>query len=159
EAVVAGSGAKLTASATLAGSCSATGTLTFTLKGPGGTTVDTETVTVSGNATYQAPGFAPSTPGTYQWVATYAGDRSNASAAPTLGAAPEPAQAVPTLTVAAATTAVISAQTLLTASATLAGSNAATGFIMLTLTGPAGDIVYASPSYVVNGNGTYSLGA
>ena len=68
-------------SATLAGGYNATGSITFTLYAPDGTTVlDTETVTVSGNGTYSTPtGYTlPTTgtvTGTYQWVASYGGDR------------------------------------------------------------------------------------
>ena len=76
-AVVVGSGAKLTDSATLAGGFSPTGTITFTLT-LNGTTVDTETATVKGNATYSTPtGFVPTATGTYQWVARYNGDGNN----------------------------------------------------------------------------------
>src|SRR5262249_2297952 len=61
----------LTDSATLAGGYHPTGTITFTLVGPGGATVDTETVAVNGDGTYTTPaGFTlPSTgtaTGTYQ---------------------------------------------------------------------------------------------
>jgi uncharacterized repeat protein (TIGR01451 family) len=70
-------------SATLSGGSSPTGTITFTLFYNGGPTpVDTETVTVSGNATYTTPtGFTlPTTgtvTGTYQWDASYSGDANN----------------------------------------------------------------------------------
>ena len=63
-----------------------TGTITFTLVAPGGGTVDTETLTVSGNGFYRTPtGFTlPSTgnvTGSYQWAATYSGDANNSVAA------------------------------------------------------------------------------
>ena len=65
-----GSGSKLTDSATLAEGINPTGTITFTLYAPNGTTVvDTETDTVNGNGTYTTPtGFIPAAVGTYQWV-------------------------------------------------------------------------------------------
>jgi large repetitive protein len=71
--------------ATLAGAYNPTGTITFTLA-YGGTTVDTETATVSGDGTYSTPtGYPlPTTPGgtgTYQWSETYSGDANNNSAA------------------------------------------------------------------------------
>jgi hypothetical protein len=51
--------------ATLAGGYHPTGTITFTLVAPGGGTVDTETVTVSGNGSYATPtGFTLPTTGT-----------------------------------------------------------------------------------------------
>src|SRR5262249_25973694 len=50
--------------ASLADGVNPTGTITFTLVGPGGATADTETVTVSGNGTYTTPiGFALPTTG------------------------------------------------------------------------------------------------
>jgi len=65
--VILGSGVNLTDSATLSGGSSPSGSITFTLTAPGGSTVDTERVTVSGDGTYNTPnGFLPSTPGTYE---------------------------------------------------------------------------------------------
>ena len=73
----------LTDSAKLSSGYFPTGTITFDLYAPDGTTVvDTETVTVSGNGTYTTPtGYTlPTTgtvTGTYQWVASYSGDGNN----------------------------------------------------------------------------------
>ncbi len=50
-----GGSSTLNDSATLAGGYNETGSLTLTLYAPHGTTVDTETVTVSGNGTYTTP--------------------------------------------------------------------------------------------------------
>src|SRR4029077_8614483 len=71
-------------SAVLSGGSSPTGSITFTLVYKG-STVDTETVTVSGNGTFSTPtGFTLPTSGTvtgtYQWNATYTGDANNAPA-------------------------------------------------------------------------------
>jgi hypothetical protein len=80
--VILGSGVNLTDSATLSGGSSPTGSITFTLTAPGGSTVDTERVTVSGDGTYNTPnGFLPTTAGTYEWAASYSGDLSNNSVA------------------------------------------------------------------------------
>ena len=66
-----------------------TGTITFTLIGPDGTTVvDTEMVMVHGNGLYSTPhGFTPgldpggpTLAGTYQWNASYSGDTNNNAA-------------------------------------------------------------------------------
>ena len=47
----------------LEGGLNPTGTITFTLVGPNGTTVDTEMVLVNGNGLYSTPtGFTPSGP-------------------------------------------------------------------------------------------------
>ena len=67
----------LTDLATLAGGVNPTGTITFTLHAPGGTSVvDTETVAVNGNGNYTTPtGYTPPKSGTvtgiYQWTASY----------------------------------------------------------------------------------------
>src|SRR5947208_1525408 len=60
----------------LQGGFQPTGSITFTLIGPDGTTVvDTEIVFVTGDGLYSTPtGFMPSDPGTYQWDAAYSGD-------------------------------------------------------------------------------------
>ena len=52
---VIGSGVPLTATATLAGGENEAGSITFTLYGPSGNKVDSETVSVSGNGTYATP--------------------------------------------------------------------------------------------------------
>src|SRR5262249_26339114 len=72
----------LTDAAVLGNGFRPTGTITFTLVGPGGGTVDSETVKVNGNGTYTKPtGFTlPTTgtvTGTYQWNASYSGDTDN----------------------------------------------------------------------------------
>jgi hypothetical protein len=72
--------------AILSGGFNPTGTVTFLLTGPGGSTVDTETVTVNGNGTYTTPiGFTLPTigtvVGTYSWAVTYSGDPNNNPAA------------------------------------------------------------------------------
>ncbi len=89
----------LTDSATLSGGNSPTGTITFYLFAPGVTpnannsnNVYSTTVAVShGNGTYSTPatGYAPQTTGTYQWVAVYSGDGSNASVTSPFGSEPE----------------------------------------------------------------------
>ncbi|MGD0389906.1 MAG: SpaA isopeptide-forming pilin-related protein, partial [Tepidisphaeraceae bacterium] len=68
--------------ALLTGGDNETGALTFTLIGPGNTTVDTETLAVNGDGSYTTPtGYTlPSSgtvAGTYQWDVTYSGDLNN----------------------------------------------------------------------------------
>jgi hypothetical protein len=69
----------------LTGGFSPTGTIRFELEDPNGITVDTETVTASGNGTHATPTgytFTPATPGTYTWLAQYLGDSSNLATPP-----------------------------------------------------------------------------
>jgi Ca2+-binding RTX toxin-like protein len=64
--------------------------ITFTLYGPTGASVETETATVNGPGTYTTPGgWLPSARGTYQWVAVYSGDANNNGASTIKGNAPE----------------------------------------------------------------------
>ncbi|OAI45750.1 hypothetical protein AYO44_12490, partial [Planctomycetaceae bacterium SCGC AG-212-F19] len=76
-----GSAVTLKDTAVLAGGYHPTGTLTFTLVYNGTTTVDTETVTVSGNGSYTTAGYNLPTTGTvtgaYQWNVSYGGDPNN----------------------------------------------------------------------------------
>jgi hypothetical protein len=93
-AVVVGAGAPLTASATLAGGVNAGGTLTFTLADPNNSTVYTNVVPVSGNASYQSSAAGTSTgsavptrAGVYTWAVAYSGDGNNDGAtAPSVSA-------------------------------------------------------------------------
>jgi hypothetical protein len=88
--VIIGSGARLIDSATLSGGFHPTGTITFTLTGPTGALVDTETVTVNGNGTYSTPtGYLPTSTGTFQWVAAYSGDANNSAVTSSFGSEPE----------------------------------------------------------------------
>ena len=142
----------------LSGGSSPTGSITFTLTAPGGTTVDTEQVTVSGDGTYSTPnGFLPSTAGTYQWNATYSGDSNNNSASDNNDPAEQetvtPAQ--PSLvTTPNPTTVLLPTATILGDSATLANGYNETGTITFTLTSPGGAVV-GTDVVPVNGNGAY----
>jgi hypothetical protein len=156
----------LTDSATLTDGYNPTGTITFTLYGPDGTTVvDTETVTVSGNGTYPTPtGYAlPSTgtvAGTYQWIASYSGDGNNNSESGALGDEPVTvASASPTLSTTADPTDVTleaSESPVLMDAATLAGGYNPTGTITFKLYAPDGTTVVDTEMTAVNGNGSYS---
>ena len=74
-------------SATLSAGFNPSGTITFTLYAPDGTTaVYTNDVVVTGNGTYGTAtsgdnpgGYTPLVTGTYQWVASYSGDGNNNS--------------------------------------------------------------------------------
>jgi ELWxxDGT repeat protein len=157
--IVVGSGAKLTDSATLSGGYSSTGTITFTLYAPNGTTVvDTETATVSGNGTYSTPnGYLPTATGTYQWVASYGGDSNNNGISSTKGTEPEAVSAAsPTISTLAGGTIVLGSGNKLTDSAMLSGGYNETGTITFTLYAPNGTTVVDTETATVSGNGTYS---
>ena len=70
----------LTDSATLTGGYNDTGTITFTLTAPDGSTITVGTVTVTGDGTYNAPTVLATEVGTYTWHASYSGDSLNNSA-------------------------------------------------------------------------------
>ena len=90
ETVVLGDGKKLTDEATLKSGYNPTGTITFMLYDGNNNLVDTETAAVNGNGPYYTPkGYLPTTPGTYQWVASYGGDSNNNPIASTLGSEPK----------------------------------------------------------------------
>jgi uncharacterized repeat protein (TIGR01451 family) len=74
-------GATLSDSAVLSGGFFETGTITFTLTGPGGFSF-THTDTVNGNGTYTASDMltAGAATGTYTWSAVYSGDGNNLTA-------------------------------------------------------------------------------
>lgn len=77
-------GAAIHATAVLAGANAPTGSITFSLYGPGdeacsGTPLKIDTVGVSGNGSYRPAGFAPTQVGAYRWTASYSGDAENES--------------------------------------------------------------------------------
>jgi hypothetical protein len=154
--------ATLTDAAALADGYRPTGTLTFTLMAPDGSTVDTETVNVSGNGTYGTPaGYAlPATGaaiGTYQWSVAYGGDGNN-NGVNDSNYASEQVQvglANPTLTATPGGTVVVGGRTNLTDTATLAGGYNPSGYILFTLTAPGGATVDRE-MVLVSGNGAYS---
>jgi hypothetical protein len=151
----------LTDSAVLSGGYAPTGTITFTLLGPGGGTVDTETVNVSGNGTYTTPaGFTLPTSGTvigtYQWDASYGGDTNN-NAVSDQGNANElvtVSPAAPSITTSASAGGTVG-QVTLNDTADLEGGYHPTGTITFTLTAPNNTVAYTQ-TVAVNGNGLYS---
>jgi uncharacterized repeat protein (TIGR01451 family) len=63
--------------ATVSGGVTPTGTITFTLKAPDGTTSTIATDTVNGDGTYSAGPVSITQVGTYTWSASYSGDSLN----------------------------------------------------------------------------------
>ncbi len=78
-------GGNVSDSATLSGGSSPTGTITFSLFGPGDTTcktvIATRSAAVAGNGTYGSGNVPVAAAGTYNWVAAYGGDANNNPAA------------------------------------------------------------------------------
>jgi hypothetical protein len=149
----------LSDSAALAGGYFETGTITFTLSGPGGFSFR-QADTVVGNGTYAASDTLPTTgtiAGTYTWSAAYSGDANNNSAHDQGGTAEQMivSAAAPSLvtTASGAVTLGTTAPTL-SDSAVLFGGSFETGTITFTLTGPGGFTFTHTDT--VSGNGTYT---
>ena len=153
--------------ATLSGGYHETGTITFTLVGPGGSTLDTETVPVAGGGSYTTPtGYTLPITGsvirTYQWSASYSGDPNNYPAGES-GAAGERTvvcPATPGITTTPGPTSLTLTSSVpgpLNDSAALANGYFPTGTITFTLT-YNGSVVYTD-HVAANGNGTYSTAA
>ena len=96
-------GTSITDSATLTGAGGAGGTIAFRAYGDSLCTAPaaySAELPVTGDGTYTAPGFTPTTPGTYYWTATYSGGASEGCggtnestkvvAPPSLGTTPTP---------------------------------------------------------------------
>ncbi len=167
--VIVGSGTELTDTAVLSGGSSPTGTITFTLTGPGNTVVDTESVTVTGDNTYTTPnGYLPTATGIYLWSAIYSGDSNNNGAtdngqneSETVG------PASPTINTVAGGTVIVGGGSKLTDNAVLSGGYNPSGTITFTLTyngstvdtetvNVTGDNTYTTPTgYTPNATGTY----
>jgi hypothetical protein len=160
-----GPGQTLRDQATLEGGANPSGTITFTLIGPGGGTIDTEQDLVSGNGSYSTPyGFVPGSPpqgpllaGTYQWNVSYGGDNNNNSASDTFDSNNQvtASKASPTLTAMTAFTSVTLGppQTVYDTANLQFGANPS-GTITFTLLDPNGTTVDTEQA-LVSGNGSY----
>jgi hypothetical protein len=77
------SGSTIRDTAVLSGGSSPTGRITFSLYSASDTTCSSVlrkvSVVVSGDGSYVSPAVAPASGGTYQWVASYSGDKNNQS--------------------------------------------------------------------------------
>jgi uncharacterized repeat protein (TIGR01451 family) len=149
----------LSDSATLSGAANPSGTITFTLTGPGGFSF-THTDTIHGNGTYTAGPTLPTSglvAGTYTWSAHYSGDANNNSANDQGGTAEQ------TIVSSARTTLVTTAESAITLgttaptlsdSAVLSGGFFETGTITFVLTGPGG--FSCTHTDTLDGSGTYT---
>jgi hypothetical protein len=154
--------------ATVSGGSSPTGTVTFNLYGAGDSTcsnapIFTDTEPLAGGSATSVGDTLP-TAGTYEWVATYNGDASNASLAsvcdsePVVVQAPQP----PTIVTTANPTSGVENVTSFSDSATISGGISPTGTLTFSLY-PASDNCANTAFYTsmvsVNGNGTYPSGS
>jgi hypothetical protein len=151
--------------ANLQGGQSPTGTITFTLFGPGDTTCTTplssSDVPVSGNGSYNSARVTTTQAGTYRWQARYSGDANNTAAGPTACADPAEAVIVDKARAALTTTASgpVNVGVPIHDTAVLAGGFNPTGSITFLAYAPtdlfcSGTPVFSS-TVPVNGNGTY----
>jgi uncharacterized repeat protein (TIGR01451 family) len=156
----------LTDTVTLSGGYNPTGSIVFTLTGPSGTTVATQTDLVTGNGTYMATAALPTTgtvAGTYTWTAIYEGDTNNTGAVDQGGTAEQTLATKATLSLITIASPNITLPTgppgavTLTDSAFLSGGASPTGSITFTLIGP-NNTTLSTQSETVNGNNTYTAG-
>jgi hypothetical protein len=146
-------------SAVLAKGYYETGSMVFTLTGPGGFSY-TQSDPLSGNATYTASDTLPTTgsvAGNYTWHVSYAGDANNNSALDQGGTAEQTvvSAASPTITTTASSAVTLGTTApTLSDSAVLAKGYYETGSMVFTLTGPGG--FSYTQSDPLSGNGTYS---
>ena len=151
--------------ATLSGGASPTGTISFQLYASSDTecskpisqTLSTSVTT--GNGTYESPAIPESTPGSYQWVASYSGDANNT---PAQGACNDPneqviVQAQPSIATTASGAVAVGGQIHDTGH--LSGGFSPTGMITFKLYAASDrscSTVLASNTATVNGNGEYN---
>ncbi|HEX3873806.1 MAG TPA: hypothetical protein VHW26_06650 [Solirubrobacteraceae bacterium] len=151
--------------ANLLGGASPTGTITFSLYGPGDTACQTpvfsSTVGVSGSGSDDSSTFVTSAAGTYNWTATYGGDGSNNSVQSACGSASE-AVIVGPATPVVTPTASISGGVIRATAALQWGFGSPTGTITFYVTGPNDQFCSGTPVYTQTvaaaGDGSYSSG-
>jgi hypothetical protein len=147
--------------ATLSGSNSASGTITWKIYASSdmkcSTVLGTVSEAVNGDGTYTSPDFTPNTAGSYQWVATYSGDSQNLTASTHCNDPKEQS------TVSPATPSIVTHATSATSGgsihdvATLTGGFNPTGMITWNVYAAGScTTVLHSVSDVVNGDGTYT---
>src|SRR5262249_22762946 len=149
----------------LSGGYNPTGTITFTLV-YNGSTVDTETVTVSGNGSYTTPnGFtlpiSGTVTGTYQWNAVYNGDGNNNTTSENNNTAERvvvnPATPAIVTTPSVTTVTLGSSSLYMTHSRALSGGYNPTGSITFTLVYNGSTV--DTETVTVSGNGSYTTPA
>jgi hypothetical protein len=154
-------------SATLSGGSNPSGSVSFTLYSSAACTTAVSGVSgigniSSGTASYSTS-WTPSAPGTFYWLATYAGDANNNAFNTKCGDANEQVTIVKASPAIATTaTNASGASTSVSDSATLSGGFNSTGSITFKLYGPSAtpgcstsNLVFTSSAVAVTGNGNY----
>ena len=153
----------LSDSATVTGGFNPTGTITFTVTAPDGTTSPVGSpVPVSGDGTYNAPATVPATEvGTYTWHASYSGDSlNNGAIAAGTNESVTTVKASPAVSTSASKTADgVVGTSVLSDSATVTGGFNPTGTITFTVTAPDGTTSPVGSPVPVSGDGTYNAPA
>ena len=150
--------AMLTDSATLSGGYNPTGSISFTLTAPDGTTTPEGSVTVTGDANYSSPSVLATEVGVYTWHASYSGDTNNGPASDNgANEGVTTVKASPSIATAASATACgVVGGAVISDSAVLSGGyDVMGGQITFTLKAPDGTTA-ASETVNVHGDGTYS---
>ena len=164
-------GSPISDSGALSGGHSPTGTITFRVYGPNdanctGTAAYSNTVTVSGNASYGSGNLTPNQAGAYRWTASYSGDANNETASSACNAANETStvgKATPSLAMSATNG---NAGQPIADTATLTGgqgSGGPTGSLTFRAYGPddtscSGSTAYSNSVNLNAGNGNYGSG-
>ncbi|MEA2828082.1 MAG: hypothetical protein QOG43_2521 [Actinomycetota bacterium] len=160
-------GSQIYDSVTLGGGVNPTGSVTFTLFGPGnptcsGSPIFTATRPVNGNGYYESSRYTTNAAGNYNWMAVYSGDAANHPSAPTPCNLPSAevavAKRIPVLTATRSWTPPSASDTAVLSSG--AGPAGPTGSMTFTLYGPANPTCAGPPittsSRTVTGNGSYA---
>jgi 6-phosphogluconolactonase (cycloisomerase 2 family) len=160
-------GTQISDTATLTGGAAPGGSITFAVYAPSQTTCTTAmrtfSVAVAGNGSYTSPVFGGTgTPGTYRWIANYAGDANNAPVSGHCGDPGESVTIIPATTLTTAASGPITAGGQISDTATLGGGSSPTGTITFKVFGP-GDTACSTPlatsTATVAGDGTYQSAA
>ncbi len=150
--------AVLSDSVTVSGGDNPTGTVSFTLTAPNGTTSPSGTVTIAGDGSYNAPTVVATQVGTYTWHANYGGDGLNNGATDngsnesvtTIKASPT---VLTTASFKAGSGSVVGGA-IPEDSAVLSGGYQESGPLTFTLTAPNNSVAYTQ-TITPNGDGTY----
>ena len=149
--------AVLSDSVTVSGGDNPSGTVTFTLTAPDGTTSPVGTVSIAADGVYNAPTAVATQVGTYTWHASYGGDGLNNGAVDNgINESVTIVAASPTLITSASVTAGnVVGNAIPEDSAVLSGGYQESGPLTFTLTAPNNSVV-DTQTITPSGDGTYS---